>query len=285
MAASLFTKAQRGDRRALGRLLTRAENRVEGVNAQVVGHLGKAHIVGIAGPAAVGKSSLIAALLARLRAGGKRVAVVTIDPSAERAGAVLGDRIRLQDWATDPDVFIRSMASRGHPGGLAPTTPLVLRILDACRFDMILVEVATTSPDVIAQTDTLLLMVTPDSGDAVQLSKAQGVSAADILVVNKADREGIGRTVTDLRAMTGRPVITTVATAGAGVRDLVSAIEAHRPTESWEQRHLRRVIDEIESTAVDIVREQMVDAPDLAQRVVDGELDPFVAAQLMTGSY
>ncbi len=285
MASSLLVRAQRGDRRALGRLLTRAENRVEGINAQVVGHLGRAKIVGVAGPAAVGKSTLIADLVGRYRHVGKRVAVVTIDPSGQDSGAVLGDRVRLQQWADDPDVFIRSQASRGHLGGLAPTTPLVLRVLDACRFDVILVEAATTSPDVIAQTDTLVLVVTPDTGDAVQLSKAQGVESAHILVVNKADRVGVGRTVKDLKAMTDKPVITVVATADAGVRDLVAAIDAHESADSWEQRYQRRVIQEIESTALDLVREQMVDAPDLAHRVMQGELDPFVAAQLMTGSY
>lgn len=258
---------------------------MEGVNAQLVGHLGGAHIVGVAGPAGVGKSSLIACLIGAYRARDMRVAVVTVDPSGPGAGAVLGDRIRLPRWSTDPDVFIRSMASRGHPGGLAPSTPVVLRVFDACRFDVILVEAASISPDVIAQTDTLLLVVTPDTGDAVQLSKLEGVQAADVVVVNKADREGVGRTVRDLKAMTDNPVITVVATADAGVADLCAVIDAHVPTDPWQQRHLRRVTDELESMALDIVREQMVDAPDLAQRVVAGELDPFVAAQLMTGSF
>lgn len=281
----MLTRAQRGDRRALGRLLTRAENRVEGVNAQVVGHLGHAHIVGVAGPAGAGKSSLISALIGQYRRRDKRVAVVTVDPSDGKRGAVLGDRVRLQQWATDPAVFIRSMASRGHPGGLAPSTALVLRVLDACRFDVILVEAMSTSPDVIAQTDTLLLVVTPDAGDAVQLSKAEGVQAAHILVVNKADRKGVGRTVSDLMAMTDKPVITVVSTIGAGVGDLAAAIDAHQPPAPWDKRMLHRVVQEIESSALDIIREQMVDAPDLAQRVIEGKLDPFVAAQLMTGNY
>lgn len=285
MAATLLTRAQRGDRTALGRLITRAETGVDGVNAQVVGHLGHARIIAVAGAAGMGKSTLIGALVGRYRSDGLRVAVVTVDPSGNDGGAVLGDRIRLGEWAGDPDVFIRSMASRGHPGGLAPATPLVLRVLDACRFDVILLEAATVSTDVISQSDTVVLVLTPDSGDAVQLSKAQGVRGADVVVVNKADRAGLRRTVTNLREMTDVPVISTIAPTGSGVRDLQAAIDAHAPDAPLDHRLRERVTQEIEAIAIDMVRVQMVDAPDLAQRVIDGELEPTVAAQLMTGIY
>ncbi len=285
MSAKLVSRALSGDRKALGRLLTRAENRVEGINALVVDHVGSAHIVGVAGAAGVGKSTLIDTLIGPYRNAGRRVAVVTIDPSGEESGAVLGDRIRLHRWATDRGVFIRSMASRGHPGGLAPSTPLVLRILDACKFDVILVEAAVLSDDVIAQTDTLVLVVTPDSGDAVQLSKNDGIRAADLVVVNKADQPGIGSTMASLRDLTTKPVLTAVANVGAGGADLAAAIDAAAPIDPKNKRFLHRVTSEIESLTVDIVREQLVDAPDLAARVMAGKLDPFVAAQLMTGSY
>lgn len=280
-----MTRALSGDRKALGRLLTKAENRVEGINAHVVDQVGSAHIVGVAGAAGVGKSTLIDALIGPFRNAGKRVAVVTIDPSGEESGALLGDRIRLHRWATDRGVFIRSMASRGHPGGLAPSTPLVLRILDACKFDVILVEAAVLSDDVIAQTDTLVMVVTPDSGDAVQLSKNDGVRAADLVVVNKADRPGVGAMMADLKDLTDKPVLSSVASVGAGGSDLAAAVAALAPSDPKKRRFLHRVTCEIESLTVDIVREQLVDAPDLAARVMAGKLDPFVAAQLMTGSY
>lgn len=285
MSVKLVSRARSGDRTALGRLITKAENRVEGINAHVVAHIGKAHIVGIAGGSGVGKSCLIDALIGSYRLSGRTVAVVAIDPSGEDSGTVLGDRIRLQRWATDPGVYIRSMASRGHPGGLAPSTPLVLRILDACDFDVILVEAAALSDDVIEQTDTLVLVVTPDSGDAVQLSKTDGLRAADLVVVNKADRLGVGATLSDVGSLTDKPVLSAVATVGAGVQDLRRAIDALAPTDAKNRRFLHRVTCEIESLTVDIVREQLVDAPDLAARVMAGRLDPFVAAQLMTGNY
>jgi LAO/AO transport system kinase len=285
MSAKLVSRAVSGDRKALGRLLSKAENRVEGINAHVVHHVGSAHIIGVAGAAGVGKSTLIDAVIGPYREAGRRVAVVMIDPSDEESGAVLGDRIRLHRWATDRGVFIRSMASRGHPGGLAPSTPLVLRILDACKFDVILVEAAVPSGDVIAQTDTLVMVVTPESGDEVQLSKNDGIRAADLVVVNKADLLGVGATLASLRELTDKPVLTAVAPVGAGGKDLVAALDALAPIDPKNRRFLPRVTYEIESLTVDMVREQLVDAPDLAARVIAGKLDPFVAAQLMTGSY
>lgn len=285
MSAKLVSRARAGDRKALGRLLTKAENRVQGINAHVVSHVGKAHIVGIAGAPGTGKSSLIDALIGAYRRAGRSVAVVAIDPSGEEAGALLGDRIRLTSWATDPGVYVRSMASRGHPGGLAPSTPLVLRILDACEFDVILVEAAVLSEDVVEQTDTLVLVVTPESGDAVQLLKNDGIREADLLVVNKADQTGVGATLATLKAITDTPVLSTVASVRAGADDLRAAVDACAPNDPKKRRFLRRVTCEIESLTVDIVREQLVDAPDLAARVMSGKLDPFVAAQLMTGNY
>jgi LAO/AO transport system kinase len=285
MSAKLVSRARAGDRKALGRLITKAENRVEGINAHVVAHVGQAHIVGIAGAPGTGKSCLIDALIGAYRRAGRSVAVVAIDPSGEDAGALLGDRIRVRQWATDPEVYVRSMASRGHPGGLAPSTPLVLRILDACGFNVILVEAAVLSEDVIEQSDTLVLVVTPESGDAVQLLKNDGIREADLLVVNKADQSGVGATLATLREMTERPVLSTVATTRAGADDLRAAIDRCAPADPKNRRFLRRMTCEIESLTVDIVREQLVDAPDLAARVMAGKLDPFVAAQLMTGNY
>ena len=202
----------RGDRRALARLLTAVENRTpvaEAALRQLYPRAGRAHIVGITGPPGAGKSTLVAALIGELRAAAGAVAVIAVDPSSPiTGGALLGDRVRMQAYAEDPDVFIRSMAARGHAGGLASTTGAAAAVLDAVGFDLVLVETVGTGQsevEVAAAADTTVVLEAPEMGDEVQAIKAGLLEVADLVVVNKGDRPGAQRTAAQLRAMLVAP--------------------------------------------------------------------------------
>jgi LAO/AO transport system kinase len=247
--STLGRAAKDGDRRALARLLTEVETGSE-AGEQALRELhrdaGRAHIVGVTGPPGVGKSTLVAALTVGARASGKRVAVLAIDPSSPiTGGAILGDRVRMQGHATDEGVFIRSMAARGHPGGLAATTIAAAEVLDACGFDLVFIETVGTGQsevDVAAVADTTLVIQAPESGDEVQAIKAGLLEVADIVVVGKADRSGADKAASQLRAMLTvgaaddralgdrprprRPIILLASgTTGDGVPELLAAIE------------------------------------------------------------
>lgn len=301
----LVDRARAGNTRAVARLLTLVESsspQLRDVSAQLMPHVGHAHVVGITGSPGVGKSTTTSALITALRARDQRVAVLAVDPSSPfSGGALLGDRVRMQNHATDPGVFIRSMAARGHLGGLSAATPQALRVLDACGFDTILVEtvgVGQSEVEVMGQTDTVLVLLAPGMGDGVQVAKAGILEIADVFVVNKADRDGVSATTRELRAMIALgdakegdwipPIITTVATRAEGVGDVLKAIDRHR---EWAKssgdlrlRRLRRIEREIEGLALDQVRPLLRNAWDLAERVLAGELDPYLAAQLLTES-
>ena len=264
-----------------------------------------AHVVGVTGSPGVGKSTTTSALVGVLRGRGHRVGILAVDPSSPYSGgALLGDRVRMQEHATDPDVFIRSMASRGHLGGLARTTPQALRILDAAGCDVVIVEtvgVGQSEVEVARLADTTVVMLAPGMGDGVQAAKAGILEIADILVVNKADREGAHATVRDLHSMVAMaegtrgagwrpPVLATVATAGEGIVDLAAAVDDHI---AWlgaaglRERRVRRAADEIATLALATMRSRMdalgpggqVQA--LAERVVDGATDPYAAADVV----
>lgn len=243
----LLERARQGDRGALARLLSLVERGGEG--ARRVGRLthgaaGRAHTIGITGPPGAGKSTLTSALVAAVRADGHRVAVLAVDPSSPfSGGAILGDRVRMGDHALDDGVFIRSMASRGHLGGLSLATPEAVRVLDAAGFAFVVVEtvgVGQVEIEVAGETDTTVVVVNPGWGDAVQANKAGLLEVADVFCVNKADRPGAGEAHRDLEAMldlTGAfavagawrpPVVDTSATEGTGVADLWAAVLAHR---------------------------------------------------------
>ena len=219
-ARELTEAATSGDRRALARLLTAVENRssvAEAALRQLYPRAGKAHLVGITGAPGAGKSTLVAALIAEARTAGRSVGVIAVDPSSPiTGGALLGDRVRMQAYASDRDVFIRSMASRGHAGGLASTSAAAASVLDACGFDLVLLETVGTGQsevEVAAAADTTVVLEAPEMGDEVQAIKAGLLEVADIVVVNKGDRPGAQRTASQLRAM-----LVAVARVGASDR-------------------------------------------------------------------
>jgi LAO/AO transport system kinase len=253
-ARALAEAALAGDRLALARVLTAVENRsplAEAAMRVLYPRVGRAHLIGITGPPGAGKSTLVAALLAEIRAGSTPVAVVAVDPSSPiTGGALLGDRVRMQAYAGDRDVFIRSMASRGHAGGLAATTIAAAAVLDAAGFDRVLIETVGTGQsevEVAAAADTTVVLEAPEMGDEVQAIKAGLLEVADLVVVNKGDKPGAQRTAAQLRAMLvpsvgrGAPdprrpqpkrpeVLVTTAATGEGVAALLAAIDRHRAT-------------------------------------------------------
>jgi LAO/AO transport system kinase len=247
---ALLERFLAGDRRALARLVTLVEGRddaVPRIMAAVHPRTGRAYTVGLTGPPGAGKSTLLDRLIGALRGAGDTVGVVAVDPTSPfTGGAVLGDRIRMQGHALDPGVFIRSMATRGSLGGLSRATADVRTLLDAFGFDWVLVEtvgVGQTELEVAALADTTVVVLVPESGDAIQTMKAGLLEVADVFVVNKADREGAGRLATELRQMAHLhresqqaardldwevPVLQTRAADGGGVDELVTAIRRHR---------------------------------------------------------
>ena len=250
-AEELADAAVAGDRRALARLLTAVENRTavaEAAMRRLYPTAGRAHLVGITGPPGSGKSTLVAALIAEVRQVGRSVAVVAVDPSSPiTGGALLGDRVRMQAYAADDGVFIRSMASRGHAGGLASTSTAAAAVLDAAGFDLILLETVGTGQsevEVAAAADTTVVLEAPEMGDEVQAIKAGLLEVADLVVVNKGDKPGAQRTAAQLRAMlvatasrdgdSSRPrpkrpeILITTAATGEGVPELLAALDRHR---------------------------------------------------------
>jgi LAO/AO transport system kinase len=301
--AELLARAIAGDRGSLARLLSVVER--GGSDARAVSRLthpagGRAYTVGITGSPGAGKSTLTDALLHVARAEGTNVAVLAIDPSSPfSGGAILGDRVRMGDHATDDGVFIRSMATRGHLGGLSLATPEAVRVLDAAGWPWIVIEtvgVGQVEVEVASAADTTVVVVNPGWGDAVQANKAGLLEIADVFVINKADRPGADEARRDLERMldlTTRerwrpPVVSTVATNGEGVEDLWVAIGAHRQhltdTGELEQRRADRVSDELVRIVAALLRERALDSggpalDDLAGEVVARRVDPWSAGE------
>jgi LAO/AO transport system kinase len=268
-ADHLFQAARAGDRAALARLLSLIER--GGAGARAVGRLayplgGHGYTVGMTGAPGAGKSTLTSAVIAHLRAQGEEVAVLAIDPSSPfTGGAILGDRVRMQDHATDPGVFIRSMATRGHLGGLALAAPEAIRLLDAVGREWIIVEtvgVGQVEVDVAGKADTTIVVVNPGWGDAVQANKAGLMEVADVFAINKADRKGLDETRRDLELMLDLsnlgdwrpPIVPTVASRAEGVEALWQAVLDHRAYAEksgvLEQRRERRLREELRSIVV-----------------------------------
>ena len=271
--------------------------------AALAPHSGTAHIIGITGSPGVGKSTSTNAVVAAFRARGKRIGVLAVDPSSPfSGGALLGDRIRMQDHVLDPEVYIRSMASRGHLGGLSWTTPQALRVLDAAGCDVILVEtvgVGQSEVEIAGLADTTIVLLAPGMGDGIQAAKAGILEIGDLFVVNKADRDGADATVRDIRHMISLgdrtephlwrpPVVKTIAAQGQGIDDVMAALDKHvawmEETGTLRERRVRRAGDEIEAIALQQLRAKMGDlrhdsaVEKLAAEVVDGSTDPYAAA-------
>lgn len=278
----LITGARNGSPRAVGRLLSLIEG---DRRDDVLAGLGPSPVragpvVGITGPPGAGKSTTIAALVGAYRQRGYRVAVLAVDPSSPfSGGALLGDRIRMAAHINDSDVLIRSVATRGHLGGLAAAVPAAIRVLGAVGYGVVLLEtvgVGQSEVEIAAVADPTVLILNPGTGDAVQAAKAGVLEVADIVAVNKADREGAEQTVRDLRAETDAPIVSLVAARGEGVEDLVDAIDAHQRTDS-RGRRLARARAQILSLAQTRLRARP-DLDRLAEAVVDGHQDPYTAA-------
>ncbi len=302
---SLSARVLDGDRRALARLLTHIENDDELGHAaldRLYPHTGSAHLVGVTGPPGAGKSTLVNELIRAYRERGNSIAVVAVDPSSPlTGGATLGDRIRMTEWHADPDVFIRSMASRRHGGGLAETTLAVSHALDAAGFDPVIVETVGTGQDEVAIADlalTTILVQVPGLGDSVQTLKAGVLEIGDILVVTKADRPEAGELARDLvrlktlnpgqRPAWDPPVLKTSATRREGISEVIEAIDRHRAwlADSGELDRRRRRIATTEIAArVQAELRRRADADDdsclntLVERVLARDLTPYRAAE------
>ncbi|MFC8717539.1 methylmalonyl Co-A mutase-associated GTPase MeaB [Kitasatospora sp. NPDC057198] len=304
--ATLVEQARQGRPRAVARLITLVENaapELREVMAALAPHSGRAYTVGLTGSPGVGKSTSTSALVSAYRRLGRRVGVLAVDPSSPfSGGALLGDRVRMQEHATDPEVFIRSMATRGHLGGLAWAAPQALRVLDGAGCDVILVEtvgVGQSEVEVAAQADTSVVLLAPGMGDGIQAAKAGILEIGDVFVVNKADRDGADATARELNHMLGLgesrqagdwrpPIVKTVAARGEGVDELVEALEKHRgwlaETGELEARRRRRAAQEVEAITLAALRARIGDLRGdrhldaLAGQVAAGELDPYAAA-------
>jgi len=310
--ATLVARAREGDPRSVARLISLVEDASPLLREAMAAMLpfgGRAAVIGLTGAPGVGKSTTTSAFVTSLRKIGKRVGVLAVDPSSPfSGGALLGDRVRMQDHALDPHVYIRSMASRGHLGGLSWSTPQALRVLDAAGCDVVVVEtvgVGQSEVEVAGLADTTVVLLAPGMGDAIQAAKAGILEVGDLYVVNKADRDGADLAVRELRNMLALgaprqshdwrpPIIKTVASRGEGIDELVDAVEKHQgwlaETGELQRRRHRRAADEIEAIAVTELRARMGDPrsgaalDELATRVVAAEIDPYAAAdQLVEG--
>ncbi|MCF3143160.1 methylmalonyl Co-A mutase-associated GTPase MeaB [Streptomyces platensis] len=302
----LVEQARQGRPRAVARLISLVEGaspELREVMAALAPLTGNAYVVGLTGSPGVGKSTTTSALVTAYRKTGKRVGVLAVDPSSPfSGGALLGDRVRMSEHASDPGVYIRSMATRGHLGGLAWAAPQAIRVLDAAGCDVVLVEtvgVGQSEVEIASQADTSVVLLAPGMGDGIQAAKAGILEIGDVYVVNKADRDGADATARELNHMLGLgesrtpgdwrpPIVKTVAARAEGVDEVVEALEKHR---AWmeergvlAQRRRSRAAHEVETIAVTALRErigdlrgdQRLDA--LAERIVAGEMDPYRAA-------
>lgn len=309
--ADLVERAREGQPRAVARLISLVEDAdpaLREVMAALAPDTGRAHLIGVTGAPGVGKSTSTSALVTVLRESGRRVGVLAVDPSSPfSGGALLGDRVRMQDHALDPGVFIRSMASRGHLGGLAWSTPQAVRVLEAAGCDVVIIEtvgVGQSEVEIAGLADTTLVLVAPGMGDGIQAAKAGILEIGDLYVVNKADRDGAAQVRKDLRAMVALgeraaddwrpPVVMTVSSSGEGIAEVAGEIDRHwawlAATGERDRRRRRRAKAEIEAIAVTALRVRWGrlrghgDLEKLADAVASGGTDSYTAAdQLLAG--
>lgn len=275
----LIAAARNGSTRAAGRLLSLVES---SRRDEVLATLGKhtARVIGITGPPGAGKSTTIAVLVTAYRQRGLRVAVLAVDPSSPYSGgALLGDRIRMAAHINDHDVLIRSVAARGHLGGLAEAVPAAINVLAALAYDVVLLEtvgVGQSEIEIAAVADPAVVVLNPGAGDAIQAAKAGLLEVADIVAINKADRDGADQTVRDLRAETTAPILKIIAARNEGIAELVEAIDAHHRADNPERRRAR-ARSQILSLAQSALRTRAV-LDTLAEGVAEGRLDVYTAA-------
>ncbi|GAA3930532.1 methylmalonyl Co-A mutase-associated GTPase MeaB [Streptomyces gulbargensis] len=309
---ALVAQAREGRPRAVARLISLVEGaspQLREVMATLAPLTGGAYVVGLTGSPGVGKSTSTSALVSAYRRAGKRVGVLAVDPSSPfSGGALLGDRVRMSEHASDPGVYIRSMATRGHLGGLAWAAPQAIRVLDAAGCEVILVEtvgVGQSEVEIASQADTSVVLLAPGMGDGIQAAKAGILEIGDVYVVNKADRDGADATARELNHMLGLgearapgdwrpPIVKTVAARGEGVDEVVEALEKHR---AWMEEHgvlaerrRSRAAREVETITITALRERIGDLRGdrrldaLAERITAGELDPYAASDELVAS-
>ena len=301
---TVLAAVRSGNPRALGRLISWIENgstALPMIMKELAPDTGRAHVVGLTGPPGVGKSTTATSLVRVLRSRGERVGVLAVDPSSPfSGGALLGDRVRMQEHALDGDVYIRSMATRGHLGGLAAAAPQALRAFEAAGFDTVIMEtvgVGQSELEVAETADTVLVLLAPGMGDGIQAAKAGILEIGDIFVVNKSDRDGAQALIRDLRTMIALadrgprdwkpPIVSTVAYEHRGIDELLHAVDRFRTfqidTGRGQERRTARARREVESIAFATLRAEFrvngaAGLDDLAEAVSRGELDPYAAA-------
>lgn len=294
-----------GDKRSIAKAITIVEDSSEEAQrlvASIYPHTGKAHVIGLTGPGGAGKSTLIEKMVREYRRRGKSVGVIAVDPTSPfTGGAFLGDRIRMQELSTDNGVFIRSMATRNNPGGIAKATKDAVKILDAAGKDIVIVETVgagQSEVEIVKVAQTIIVIHAPGLGDEIQAIKAGLMEIADIFVVNKADRENADKTVMDIQAMLqldergkawNPPILKTVALTGEGVPQLLDKIEEHRHflqkdlwhKRSWEKAQaelIDAIRDKVTSSIIEkLKREKRFEK--ILRQIVDREIDPATAAE------
>jgi len=297
----------KGDRQSMAKTITLIENNLPGtqkVISLLYPHTGRAHIIGVTGPTGAGKSSLIEKLVKELRRNGKIVGVVAVDPTSPfTGGALLGDRVRMQDLSTDEGVFIRSMATRGSLGGLAKATKDAVKVLDAAGKDVLIVETVgagQTEVDIIKIAHTVVVVLAPGFGDDIQAIKAGIMEIGDVFVINKADRENADRAVSDVEAMLEMnqekrewkpPVVKTAAITGEGIRELLEKIGQHKDYLKGgvlQKQRLQRVESELEEAVRLRITETVLDDlkrtrefNEFLHKILEREMDPNSAAEAL----